>query len=78
MNDAIMKDMKRLIVKLSLAKKYPTFWNSKVLYHIYESPPLLRILGQVNSIYMFTLHCSKINVNITLQSTPKIFSSLFF
>jgi len=51
-------------------------WNSKVHYRVQKSPPLVSILGQMNSVHNFTICSHKIHSNIILTFTP-ISSKLF-
>jgi hypothetical protein len=39
-------------------------WNPKVHYRAHKSPPVLRILSQINSIYTIPSYLSNIHLNI--------------
>jgi hypothetical protein len=59
-------------------KKFPAILCiSKAHYHIHNSPPLLLILSQTNSLHTFISYFPKIRLNIILPSTPHLPCDLF-
>jgi hypothetical protein len=51
---------------------YHLLWNSTFNYRIYNSPPLVSIVSQMDPVYA-PLHLSKIRFNIILPSTSGSF-----
>jgi hypothetical protein len=62
----------KLLEMLSVAqlvKNFPTFpWKPKIHYRVHKILPLIRILSQMNSVYITTFCFSKIHFNIILPS----------
>jgi hypothetical protein len=42
-------------------------WNPKIRYRIHNSPPLVPVLSQMHSVYIFPQYFSKIHSNITFH-----------
>ena len=68
--------------RFSVSQEIPhILWNPKIHYHIYNCPPPVPFLGQLDPVHTPTSHYLKIHLNIILPSTPgsrKWFLSLRF
>jgi hypothetical protein len=48
-----------------------TLWNTNIYYPLHNSPPVVPILSQTNSIYNFPNYFFNIDVNVTLLHKPR-------
>jgi hypothetical protein len=63
--------LEKLIVRSASQEILRLFWNPKVHYRVYKSPPPVPIVSQMNLIHTPKSYFPKIHFNIILPFTPR-------